>query len=211
MPPRAEAAAQKAPTRKRKVHEASVSDAHPDLMALDSEETHARTLPIRWVSARTPLWDHFVDQVEMAASTAKGQQFMKFLEQQCFFGDLCYKGDLYGDSLEEPTPHSVKMEWLLETAAKRRKRALERWCRSAAQPVRDTEHEIGEKVMQIMYDDWRWDTKSWMNEEKRKTYNDLRWKSPRAASELLKEAFDTYLLQLSGSKFLLYKLSLIHI
>ena len=174
-------------------------------MALDSDKTHARTLPIRWVSARTPLWDHFVDQVEMAASTAKGQQFMKFLEEQCFFGDLCYKGGLYGDSLEVPMPLSDKMERLLETAAKRRKRVLERLRHTAAQPVLDMEHEIAEKDMQNMYDDWRLDVKSWMNEEKRKSYNDLRWKSLGDASELLNEAFDTYLLQLSGSRFLLHK------
>ena len=129
----------------------------------------------------------------------------EFLEQQCFFGDLCYKGNLYGDSLEEPMPLSVKMEWLLETAAKRRKRVLERLCRSAAQPVLDMEHEIAEKDMQNMYNDWRWDVKSWMNEEKRKIYNDLKWNRPEDASQLLKEAFDTYLLQLSGSKFLLHK------
>ena len=182
------------PTRKRKAHEALVSDAHP-----------GRTLPIRCVSARTPLWDNLVDRVTMAATTGEGQQFMKFLEQQCFFGDLCYKGNLYGDILEEPMPLSDKMECLLETAAKRRKRALERCRRSAAQPVRDIEHEIDDWNMHDMYEDWRWDVKSWMNEEKRKTYNDLRWKSPGDASELLKEAFDTYLLQLSGSKFLLHK------
>ena len=45
-----------------------------------------------------------------------------------------------------------------------------------------------------------------MNEEKRKIYNDLRWNRPEDASQLLKEAFDIYLLQLAGSKFLLHKL-----
>ena len=182
------------PTRKRKAHEALVSDAHP-----------GRTLPIRWVSASTPLWDNLVDRVNMAATTGEGQQFMKFLEQQCFYEDLCYKGELYGDSLEEPVPHSVKMEWLLETAAKRRKRVLERLRHSAAQPVLDMEHEIADKDMQNMYNDWRYDVNSWMNEEKRKIYNDLRWNRPEDASQFLKEAFDIYLLQLAGSKFLLYK------
>ena len=98
------------------------------------------------------------------------------------------------------------MEWLLETSAKRRKRVLERLCHSAAQPVLDMEHEIADKDMQNMYNDWRWDVNSWMNEEKRKIYNDLRWNRPEDASQLLKEAFDTYLLQLAGSKFLLHKL-----
>ena len=182
-------------TLKRTAHEALASDAHP-----------GRTLPIRWVSARTPLWDNLVDRVTMAATTGEGQQFMKFLEQQCFFGDLCYKGNLYGDSLEEPMPHSIKMEWLLETSAKRRKRVLERLCHSAAQPVLDMEHEIADKDMQILYNDWQWQVNSWMNEETLTIYNDLRWNRPEEASQLLKEAFDTYLLQLAGSKFLLHKL-----
>ena len=60
-------------------------------------------------------------------------------------------------------PYSVKMEWLLETAAKRRKRVLERLYRSAAQPVLDMEHEIADKDMQNMYNDWRWDVNSWIN------------------------------------------------
>ena len=199
------AADQKSPTRKRKADEASVSDAHPHRMTRDSDETHARTLPIRWVSARTPLWDNLVDQIDMASSTPEGQRFMKFLEEQCFFGDFCYKGALYGDSLEEPMPYSVKMEWLLETAVKQRKRVLERLCRSAAQPVLDMQHEISDKDMQNMYDNWRWDVKSWMNEESRQVYNELRWNRPEDAAELLNEAFNTYLLQLSGSKFLLHK------
>ena len=67
------------------------------------------------------------------------------------------------------------------------------------------EHEIADKDMQNMYNDWRWDVNSWMNEEKRKIYNDLRWNRAEDASQFLKEAFDMYLLQLAGSKFLLDK------
>ena len=181
--------------RKRTALEALVSDAHP-----------GRTLPIRWVSARTPLWDNLVDQITMAATTGEGQQFMRFLEQQCFFGDLCYKGNFYGDMLDEPMPYSIKMEWLLETSAKRRKRVLERLCHRAAQPVLDMEHEIADKDMQIMYNDWQWHVNSWMNEGTLTIYNDLRWNRPEEASQLVKEAFNTYLLQLAGSKFLLHKL-----
>ena len=97
------------------------------------------------------------------------------------------------------------MEWLLETSAKRRKRVLERLCHSAAQPVLHMEHEIADKDMQIMYNDWQWHVNSWMNEGTLTIYNDLRWNRPEEASQLVKEAFNTYLLQLAGSKFLLYK------
>ena len=98
------------------------------------------------------------------------------------------------------------MEWLLETSAKRRKRVLERLCHSAAQPVSHMEHEIADKDMQIMYNDWQWHVNSWMNEGTLTIYNDLRWNRPEEASQLVKEAFNTYLLQLAGSKFLLHKL-----
>ena len=98
------------------------------------------------------------------------------------------------------------MEWLLETSAKRRKRVLERLCHRAAQPVLDMEHEIEEKDMQIMYNDWQWHVNSWMNEGTLTIYNDLRWNRPEEASQLVKEGFNTYLLQLAGSKFLLHKL-----
>ena len=58
----------------------------------------------------------------------------------------------------------IEMEPLLETAAKRRQLVLDRLRGSAAQPVVDTTHEIAEKDMKDMYNDWRWDVDSWMDE-----------------------------------------------
>ena len=130
---------------------------------------------------------------------------MKYVEQQCFFGDLRYK-HLNGDTLESPMPIANKMESLLETAAQRRKLVLDRLRRSAGQPVVDTTHEIAEKDMQNMCNDWFWDVDSWMNEDNLPIYHDLRWRKPNKAQQMAKKAWSTYKFHLAGSKFLLHKL-----
>ena len=99
------------------------------------------------------------------------------------------------------------MEPLLETAALRRQLVLDRLRGSAAQPVVDTTHEITDKDMKDMYNDWRWDVDSWMDEDKVRIYHLLRctgrgWK----AQQIAKKAFSAYMFDLAGSKFLLHKL-----
>ena len=154
---------------------------------------------------RTPLWDKLVEKLDMAAPTSEGQQLMKFFEEQCFSGDLCYK-DSNGDTLKEPMPIALKMEILLTTAAKRRKLILDRLRRSAVQPVLDVSHEIDEKVMKIMYNEWRWDVASWMNEKNLSRYHELRKKWPSEAQQMTKNRFNAYRFHLAGSKFVLHKL-----
>ena len=177
--------------RKRKARETSDSDTHPARTTLDEGQQ----------LARTPLWDNVVDKLDMAASTLEGYQFMQFLEEQCF-------KSASGGTLKNPMPFGIKMERLLETAAKRRKLKLEHLRRSAAQPVPDLTHEIEEMDMQIMYNEWLWDMDAWMNEENRKTFHDLGWKKrkPVEAQQMAVEAFDVYKSELAGSKFLLHKL-----
>ena len=75
---------------------------------------------------------------------------MKFIEEQCFCGDLCYK-NANGDDLKTPMPLALKMECLLQTTAERRRRVLERLRDSAAQPVVDSTHEIEENDMIKMW------------------------------------------------------------
>ena len=98
------------------------------------------------------------------------------------------------------------MECLLDTAAEKRKLVLDRLRSSAAQPVVDTTHEIEEKDMQKMYNDWRWDVDSWMNEDKQSIHHNLRWYEPNKAQQMAKKAFNAYKFHLAGSKFLLHKL-----
>ena len=131
------------------------SDAHPGIFiprakqeALDSDAHPVRTK--RWtLPACTPLWDKLVEHLDAATSSWQGRQFMQFIQEQCFFGDMCVKKP-NGDNLESPVPFSIKMEWLLETAAERRRLLLNRLRRSAAQPVVDTTHEIEESDMRSM-------------------------------------------------------------
>ena len=131
------------------------SDAHPGIFiprakqeALDSDAHPVRTK--RWtLPACTPLWDKLVEHLDAATSSLQGRQFMQFIQEQCFFGDMCVKKP-NGDNLESPVPFSIKMEWLLETAAERRRLLLNRLRRSAAQPVVDAIHEIEENDMQSM-------------------------------------------------------------
>ena len=80
-----------------------------------------------------------------ATSTWHRRQLMKCIEEQCL--EL-----------------GINMESLFETAAERRQLVLDRLRGSAAQPVVDTTHEIAEKHMKDMYNDWRWDVDSWMDE-----------------------------------------------
>ncbi len=73
------------------------------------------------------------------------------------------------------------MEPLLETAALRRQLVLDRLRGSAAQPVVDTTHEITDKDMKNMYNDWRWDVDSWMSPKNLQKYRDLKWSDSHAA------------------------------
>ena len=99
------------------------------------------------------------------------------------------------------------MEPLLETAALRRQLVLDRLRGSAAQPVVDTTHEITDKDMKDMYNDWRWDVDSWMDEDNLIIYDNHLWEGKyNAAQHMAEKSFNTYLSHLAGSKFLLHKL-----
>ena len=139
-------------------HEASDSDAHPVRVTRQARKHDAKDHnpdsdehPARFtLQARTPLWDKFAEKLDLATSIWHGRQFMKFIEDQCFFGELCFKNS-NGDNLKTPMPLGIKMECLLETAAKRRQLVLDRLRGSAAQPVVDTTHEIEEDDMRTMW------------------------------------------------------------
>ena len=101
----------------------------------------------------------------------------------------------------------IKMEPLLEMAALRRQLVLDRLRGSAAQPVVDTTHEITDKDMKDMYNDWRWDVDSWMEEDKLRIYHMLRRAGlNREAQQMAKQAFSAFMFELARSKFLLRKL-----
>ena len=79
--------------------------------------------------------------------------------------------------------------------------------RRSGKAVLDNLLHIEEKDMKDIYNNWRWDAKSWMNVETLRKYNGfLKNGKNGPAQKLGRTAFSTYKFQLSGSKFLLHKL-----
>ena len=75
---------------------------------------------------------------------------MGFIEEHCFFGDLCYVNS-NGDKLDQPLPLPTKMETLLETAIEARRYVLEKVAYRDGHPVEDTTYEIDEDDMKEMW------------------------------------------------------------
>ena len=202
----------KSATRKRKAHQASDSDVHPvhrpfrprrgnvtDGMA-DSDAHPAQSQ----LTARTPLWDNVLAKLDQASSSLEGQQLMKFIEEKCFFGKLCYK-NAHGEDLEKPMRLTLKMEILLSTAAERRNGFLKNLCCGAEQPALDMTHIIAEEDMKNIFNHWRWDADSWMSEKNLKVYKNLLRHAHHDAQKMAKQRFNVYKFHLSGCTFLLHK------
>ena len=201
-------------SRKRKADQAPNSDEHPVrglrprkekvTTAIAGSDAHPAASDLR---AHTPLWDNVVAKLDQASSSSEGQQFMRFVAEKCFHGDLCHK-NAYGEDLEKPMTLSSKMEILLEVAAERRKTFLKnrRWS-GAAQPAPDMMHTIPEEDMRSMWNEWRKDVDSWMNRKNRKTYHDLAYHDKwHQAERMRKSFFNVYVHYLAGHRFLLHKL-----
>ena len=106
--------------RKRKARAVSDSDVHPAAVqpkarkqnvtdgTRDSDGHPAQ----RSLVTPCPLWDKFVEKLDMTASGSEGQQLMQFIQEKCFFGDLRYK-KASGEWLEKPMSLAIKMECLL--------------------------------------------------------------------------------------------------
>ena len=63
--------------------------------------------------------------------------------------------------------------------------------------------------MKDMYNDWRWDVDSWMDEDNVRIYHNLRRAGliqSLQAQQIAKTLFGAYTFHLAGSKFLLHKL-----
>ena len=107
---------------------------------------------------------------------------------------------------------SLKMEDLLEAALRRRPQTLKhlRDCGKVGNCY--ITHEIAEADMNQVYKDWQRDVSEWMNKSTLTKYQNLKRagnyskKNLKKAQAFLKRAFNTYLQQLFGSKFLLHKL-----
>ena len=156
--------------------------------------------------AATPLFNKFFENLELATENEQGRKVMKFIEDNCFFGNLCWI-NCTGDTVQTPIPIALKMETLLAAARTQRNLYLEHLPPWRKVKVVDATHQIEEEDMRTIYNRWRWDADSWMNPETLIEYNQLMDRGKNnAAQQLGKTAFSAYLFQLSGSKFLLHKL-----
>ena len=150
----------------------------------------------------TPLYDNLIAYLERGMQQhPDAGGFIEYLTQCCFFDQLLTM-DSFGQLLERPLPLAVKMEELLRTARRERERILQKLQQPSSSNVR-----IESEDMIEMWNEWRKDVRSYMHHTTFATYEKhLRNGKSQKAHQLGKQAFSTYLFQLSGCKFLLHKL-----
>jgi hypothetical protein len=116
----------------------------------------------------------------------------------------------YGDEIETAVPLSFKMEEMMKAAQTQRDLQLERlrdrgiaW--SSLNPA---EYVMDPKAdMKEIYNTWRNNVESWMRPSTLTEYRRMQeWGENQQAHQLGKQAFSSYLFQVSGCKFLLHKL-----
>ena len=151
--------------------------------------------------SQTPFTDEFFRNLQRATehrgSSDHEEELMEYILTDCIWGDL-----LYNDRDAETTmPLSRKMENLLEAVHKRRQLLLRDLLTD------DSSHYIAYTDMKNMFNNWRKDVGEWMHEHNRKEYEYLKSGDKKSSAHALgKRAFNKYLFQLCGDKFLLQKL-----
>ena len=155
----------------------------------------------------TPLYNDFLEHLEIAVEEhARGEGLLMYITDCCFFGDLL-SVDEFGESVAVPMQLSEKMEMLLEAAFHQRELQLHRLRNSAEQPVVTDDRHMTDEDMKDIYNTWRADVESWMNEESLSKHRKLlRTSTTQKVHQFARSRFQSYCFQLSGSKFLLHKL-----
>lgn len=97
----------------------------------------------------TPLWDKFLQNLALTTDNAAGRDFIEFIQNHCFSGDLLWK-DTDGNWVNKAIPLAVKMETLFEVVWQRRQLAQER-LRQQGVDVDDDELELGDADMKILW------------------------------------------------------------
>lgn len=100
----------------------------------------------------TPLWDKFLENLQLASDNAAGRDFIEFIQNHCFSGDLLWK-DADGNWADRPIPLAVKMETLFSAVWIRRQIALDR-VRRRGVDVNDDELELGDEDMRTLSPLW---------------------------------------------------------
>ena len=97
----------------------------------------------------TPIWDQFLKNLQLASDDAAGRDFIEFIQNHCFSGNLLWK-DTDGNWVDEAIPLALKMEILFDIVWRRRQLALER-LRKEGMDVDDDEHELGADDMKTLW------------------------------------------------------------
>ena len=100
----------------------------------------------------TPLWDKFLENLQLASDSAAGCDFIDFIQNHCISGDLLWK-DSDGNWADHPIPLAVKMETLFNTVWCRRQAALDHVRRQGVD-VNDDELELGDEDMKTLSPLW---------------------------------------------------------
>ena len=98
------------------------------------------------IAPLTPLWDRFLENLELAIDGEHGRDFVNFIQNHCFHGELLFK-DSNGDWVDTEIPLAAKMESLFEAAWHRRQLALERLSRNWGVTIDDETHELDDDDM----------------------------------------------------------------
>ena len=96
----------------------------------------------------TPLWDTFLENLQLVSDEENRRDFANFIQHHCFREDHFFK-DSRGHTVDTKIPLSVKMESLFQTAWHRRKLALER-LRQNGVTINDETYELNDNDMKTL-------------------------------------------------------------
>jgi len=119
----------------------SDSDRHPV-----KEEPLILDFRIPALTAVTPKWDNFMQNLSMVTNDAHGREFAEFLHKHCFYEKLLWV-NANGDWLDFELPFALKMEQLFDVAWNRRKYVLKRLRKGCNLAHADETYEIPEEDM----------------------------------------------------------------
>ena len=148
-PPSASSATVIMPRESHPVHEHS--DAHPvHEPESDSGEDSASLTELHNDEPlqSTPLWDTFLENLQLVSDEENRRDFANFIQHHCFREDHFFKDSL-GHTVDTKIPLSVKMESLFQTAWHRRKLALER-LRQNDVTINDETYELNDNDMKTL-------------------------------------------------------------
>ena len=117
--------------------------------------------PLRLKPA-TALYDQFLADLEEGRRVEDVFCLLGHIERFCFFGDLCFV-NASGDNLEQPSPLSLKTEYLLHVVLAQRREI------AAAAGLGDKKlahHQATPSQMKDMINAWRKNVSSWMSTRK---------------------------------------------